>query len=188
MAVIVCILIDLIISLLPRGRFERWSWQIHVVALISQLPHLQYLTANVFRIAPAKRVEILHLSTPPVHATCPRRCSCVLSLWQDPGPGMTCSPVGLPSGPVDRCICPGCPSPMATCVMTVSVFERRSWQIHVVALISQCPHLQYLTANVSRITPAKRVENQGSPRSVSGNSSAPVHAIWPCVFLSVLSL
>ena len=57
----------------------------------------------------------------PVHATCPRRCSCVLSLWQDPGPGMTCFPVGLPSGPVDRCNCPGCTRPMATCVMTVSV-------------------------------------------------------------------
>ena len=39
--------------------FERWSWHIHVVALISQHSHLQYLTANVFLIAPAKKVEIL---------------------------------------------------------------------------------------------------------------------------------
>ena len=53
---------------MPRGRFERWSWQIHVVALISQRPHLQYLTANMSGIAPAKRVEILRLSTPPVRA------------------------------------------------------------------------------------------------------------------------
>ena len=37
--------------------FERWSWQIHVVASISQHPHLQYLTANVFLIMPAKKVE-----------------------------------------------------------------------------------------------------------------------------------
>ena len=34
----------------------------------------------------------------PVHATCPRRCRCGLSLWQDPSPGMTCFPAGLPSG------------------------------------------------------------------------------------------
>ena len=48
---------------MPRGHSERWSWQIHVVALISQRPNLQYLTTNVLLIAPAKRVEILHLST-----------------------------------------------------------------------------------------------------------------------------
>ena len=64
MAVIDCILIDWVISLLPRCRFERWSWQIHVVALISQRSHLQCLTTNVSLIPPAKRVEILRLSTP----------------------------------------------------------------------------------------------------------------------------
>ena len=47
--------------------------------------------------------------------------------------------------------------------MPRGIIERGSWQIHVVALISQRSHLQYLTANVSGITPAKRVENQGSP-------------------------
>ena len=52
------------------------SWQIHVVALISQYPHLQYLTSNVFLIAPAKRVEILRLSTPPVHAGVAAACPC----------------------------------------------------------------------------------------------------------------
>ena len=56
-------------------------------------------------------------------------------------------------------------------------FERWSWQIHVVALISQRPHLQYLTTNVFLIAPAKRVENQGSPWLVSGNPSVPVYAL-----------
>ena len=37
------------------------------------------------------------------------------------GPGMTCFPVGMPPGPADRCICPGCPCHRATCVMTVSI-------------------------------------------------------------------
>ena len=83
--------------------FERWSWQIHVVALISQRPHLQYLTMNMLLIAPVKKVEILHLSTPPVHATCPRHLSTQVSLRPVPvaglcGPGVTCFPVGLPSG------------------------------------------------------------------------------------------
>ena len=67
-SVIVCILIDWVISLLPRGANERWSWQISVVAILSQRPHLQYLTANVSLITPAKRVEILHLSTLYGHA------------------------------------------------------------------------------------------------------------------------
>ena len=82
---IVCILIDYIISLLPRGPFERWSWQIPVVALISQRPHLQYITTNVFLIAPVKRVEILHLSTPLVHAGVAAACPCgrTLRSWSD---------------------------------------------------------------------------------------------------------
>ena len=58
--------------------------------------------------------------------TCPRHLSTQVSLRPVPlaglcGPGVTCFPVGLPSGPVDRCICPGCTRPMATCVMAVSV-------------------------------------------------------------------
>ena len=61
---------------MPRGRFERWSWQIPVVALISQRPHLQYLTTNVFLNTPAKSVEILHLSTPPVRAGVAESCPC----------------------------------------------------------------------------------------------------------------
>ena len=48
---------------MPRGIIERGSWQIHVVALISQCPHLKYLTMNVLLIAPVKKVEILRLST-----------------------------------------------------------------------------------------------------------------------------
>ena len=62
-------------------------------------------------------------------------------------------------------------------------FERWSWQIPVVAILSQCFQFQWLTAKVSLITPAKRVENQDSPYLVSGNS-APVHSLWlfkcPC--------
>ena len=70
---------------MPRGRFERWSWQIHVVALISQCPHLQYLTANVSGITPVKKVVILHLSTPPVHAGVAAACPCdrTLRSWSD---------------------------------------------------------------------------------------------------------
>ena len=42
-------------------------------------------------------------------------------------------------------------------------FERGSCQIHVVALVLQCAQFQRLTAKVSLIAPAKRVENHGSP-------------------------
>ena len=57
---------------------------------------------------------------------CPRHLSTQVSLRPVPmaglcGPGVTRFPVGLPSGPVDRCICHGCPRPMSTCVMAVSV-------------------------------------------------------------------
>ena len=76
---------------MPRGRFERWSWQIHVVALISQRPHLQYLTTNVFLIAPAKRVEnqcslLLVSGNPsaPVHALLPHWCVLVRRLRMEP--------------------------------------------------------------------------------------------------------
>ena len=58
-------------------------------------------------------------------------------------------------------------------------FERWSWQIPVVVILSQSAQFQWLTANVSLFTPAKRVENQGSPWLVSGNSSAPIHALLP---------
>ena len=58
-------------------------------------------------------------------------------------------------------------------------FERGSWQIPIVVFLSQCAQFQWLTAKVSLITPAKRVENHGSPWLVSGNSSAPVHALLP---------
>ena len=46
------------------------------MALISQRPNLQYLTANVFGITPVKKVEILHLSTPPVRAGVAEACPC----------------------------------------------------------------------------------------------------------------
>ena len=103
MAVIDCILIEWVISLLPRGRFERWSWQFNVAALISQSLQFQCLTANVSLIPPVKRVEnhgspyLLSGNSAPVHAICPCMCTCDVTLWQDPGPGMTCLPVGLPS-------------------------------------------------------------------------------------------
>ena len=61
---------------MPRGANERGSWQIHVVASISQRPHLQYLTANVSGIPPAKRVKILHLSTLYGHACFSLSCPC----------------------------------------------------------------------------------------------------------------
>ena len=57
-----------------------------------------------------------------VHAIWPCVFLSVLSLWQDSAvlewrvSLRDCRP-----GPVDRCICPGCTRPMATCVMTVSV-------------------------------------------------------------------
>ena len=35
-----------------------WSWQITVVAVVSQCPQFQCLTENVSLIAPVKRVEI----------------------------------------------------------------------------------------------------------------------------------
>ena len=52
------------------------AWQIHVVAFLSQRLHLQYLTTNVFLITPVKKVEILHLSTPHVHAGVAAACPC----------------------------------------------------------------------------------------------------------------
>ena len=76
---------------MPRGRFERWSWQIHVVALISQCPHLLYLTTNVFLIAPAKRVEnhgspyLVSGNSAPVHSLWLFKCPCYVSLWQNQG-------------------------------------------------------------------------------------------------------
>ena len=42
--------------------------------------------------------------------------------------------------------------------MSRGVNERWSWQIPFLALISQCAQFQNLTANVSEITPAKKVE------------------------------
>ena len=58
----------------------------------------------------------------PVHAIWPCVFLSVLSLWQDSAVlewRVSLSDCRL--GPVDRCICPGCTRPMATCVMTVSV-------------------------------------------------------------------
>ena len=71
--------------------------------------------------------------------------------------------------------------------MPRGIIERGSWQIHVVALISQRSHLLYLTTNVSLIAPVKRVENHGSPWLVSVYS-APVHALLPlwCVPVRVV--
>ena len=54
-------------------------------------------------VAPSRKVQLLHLSTPHVHAICPCHMSMQVSLRPVPvtglcGPGMTCFPVGLPSG------------------------------------------------------------------------------------------
>ena len=45
-----------------------------------------------------------------------------------------------------------------TSLLPRGVNERWSWQIPFLALISQCAQFQNLTANVSEITPAKKVE------------------------------
>ena len=42
--------------------------------------------------------------------------------------------------------------------MPRGVNERWSWQLHFLVLISQCAQFQNLTANESRIAPAKKVE------------------------------
>ena len=47
---------------MPRGVNERWSWQLHFLALISQCAQFQNLTVNESGITPAKKVEILRLS------------------------------------------------------------------------------------------------------------------------------
>ena len=71
--------------------------------------------------------------------------------------------------------------------MPRGIIERGSWQIHVVALISQCAQFQWPTPKVSLITPVKRVENHGSPWLVSVYS-APLHALLPqwCVPVRVV--
>ena len=80
-SVIVCILIDWVISLLPRGRFERWSWQIHIMALVLQCAQFQNLTTNMSGITPFKRVEnhgspwlVSGNSSAPVHALLSQWC------------------------------------------------------------------------------------------------------------------
>ena len=67
---------------MPRGRFERWSWQIHVVAFLSQCAQFQCLTANVSGIMPAKKVEILHLSTLYGHACFSLSCPCGRTMFE----------------------------------------------------------------------------------------------------------
>ena len=67
---------------MPRGIIERWSWQIHVVALISHRSHLQYLTTNVSGITPVKRVEILHVSTLYGHACFSLTCHCGRTMFE----------------------------------------------------------------------------------------------------------
>ena len=81
-SVIVCILIDWVISLLPRGRFERGSWQIHVVAFLSQCAQFQWFTAKVSLITPVKKVEILHLSTLYGHACFSLSCPCGRTMFE----------------------------------------------------------------------------------------------------------
>ena len=77
---------------MPRGANERWSWQIHVVAFLSQYPHLPYLATNVLLIAPAKRVEnqgspyLVSGNSAPVHSLWLLKCPCYVSLWQNQGP------------------------------------------------------------------------------------------------------
>ena len=81
-SVIVCILIDWVISLLPRDRFERWSWQIHVAAQVLQCAQFQWFTAKVSLITPVKRVEILHLSTLYGYACFSLSCPCGRTMFE----------------------------------------------------------------------------------------------------------
>ena len=69
-------------SLAKRSFRKGGACQIHVAALISQRLHLQYLTTNVFLIAPAKRVEILHLSTLYGHACFSLSCPCGRTMFE----------------------------------------------------------------------------------------------------------
>ena len=82
MVVIVCILIDYVISLLPRGRFERGSWQIPVAAQVLQCAQFKCLTANVLLITPVKKVDILHLSTLYGHACFSLSCPCDRTMFE----------------------------------------------------------------------------------------------------------
>ena len=140
-----------------------------------------------------------------VHATCPRRCRCGLSLWQDSAvlewrvSLWDCRP-----GPVDRCICPGCTSPMATCVMTVSVSTLLTGRCGCNCLYLSWLRNKSLAKRSFRkviLADSCRGSNLATPSSSvschecgpnracqEGRNFAPVHAIWPCVFLSVLSL
>ena len=61
---------------MPRGANERGSWQIYVVAQVLQCAQFQCLTANLTGITPVKKVDILHLSTPPVRAGVAEACPC----------------------------------------------------------------------------------------------------------------
>ena len=189
---------------MPRGIIERGSWQIHVVALISQRPHLQYLTANVSGITPVKKVEILHLSTLYGHACFSLSCPCDRTMFDSilvlssyfavffvsvSGVTCWCAATGSvlllfqcefrPSWQVNVSVIVCILIDWVISLLPRDRFERWSWQIPVVAIISQLPNLQYLTTNVFLIAPARRVENHGSPWLVFGNSSVPVHALLP---------
>ena len=59
-----------------------WSWQIPIVVFLSQCAQFQNLTANVFLIAPAKRVENLHLSTLYGHACFSLSCPCGRTMFE----------------------------------------------------------------------------------------------------------
>ena len=141
--------------------------------------------------------------------TCPRHLSTQESLrpglWQDSAvlerrvSLWDCRP-----GPVDRCICPGCTRPMATCVMTVSVstlltgrcgrnclylnsldnksLAKRSFRKVVLADSCRGFNLATLSSSVSY---HECVRNHACQE---GRNFALVHAIWPCAFLFVLSL
>ena len=67
---------------MQRGRFERWSWQIPVAAQVLQCAQFQCLTANVSGIMPAKKVEILHLSTLYGHACFSLSCPCGRTMFE----------------------------------------------------------------------------------------------------------
>ena len=189
-------------SLLPRGRFERWSWQIHVVALILQRPHLQCLTTNVFLIAPAKKVEILHLSTLYGHACFSLSCPCgrtmfecilVLSYFHavsfswvspelrfDAPPAVPyfCFPVWFSTLLTGRC---GRNCLYLNWLGNKPLAKRSFWKV---VLADPCCGLSLAMRSIS-VTYCKSVTNHACQE---GRNFAPVHAIWPCVFLSVMSL
>ena len=166
----------LVISLLPRGANERWSWQIPVVAILSQRLHLQYFTENVFLITPAKRVEnhgspwlVSGNSSVPVHALLPQWCVLLRVVYFT---------VWFSTLLTGKCL--------RNCLylnwLGSKSLAKRSFRKGV--LEDSCRGFN-LTTPSSSVSYHECFPNRACQE---GRNFAPVHAIRPCVFLSVLSL